>query len=88
MRRLLSAACATLAAASAVAMGAAGTGTGGGPASTPAGAASTPAEVQAAYRQQCARCMALTVAAVRAECLRQAERDLAQGLAALQKPRP
>ena len=48
------------------------------------GAASAPgpvADAQAEHRQQRARCLDLQVAAVRAECLRQADRDLARRLA-------
>jgi len=64
---------------------AASAGTGGGPAAsgTAAAASSSLASLHAAYQAQRARCLALPVAAVRAECLRQAERDLAHGLAAL-----
>lgn len=49
-------------------------------ASAGTGAASAPApqaDARAEHRQQRARCLALQVAAVRAECLRQADRDLA-----------
>ena len=81
---LLMAACAQLPVL-AMAADTASSGTGGGAA--PAPAAPTAAALQAAYQQQRGRCLALQVAAVRTECLRQAERDLASGMAALKKPR-
>lgn len=80
---LLMAACAPL---PVLAADAASTGTGGAASAAPAGAPTTAAALRAAHQQQRARCLALQVAAVRTECLRQAARDLADGLAAL-KPR-
>ena len=56
-------------------LAAASVGTGGG-----ASAPRQVADAQAEHRQQQARCLALQVAAVRTECLRQADRDLARRL--------
>ena len=59
-----------------VVLAAASVGTGAG-----ASAPGPVADAQAEHRQQRARCLALPVAAVRRECLRQADRDLARRLA-------
>lgn len=54
-------------------------------ASAPAAAASAVAAAHAEHQAQRARCMGLAVAAVRAECLRQADRDLATRLQQAQR---
>jgi len=63
-----------------VVLAAASVGTGGG-ASAPGPAPDPSAGARAEHQLQRARCQALQVAAVRAECLRQADRDLARRLA-------
>jgi hypothetical protein len=64
-----------------MALAAASAGTGGG-----ASAPGPVADAHAQHRQQRARCLDLQVAAVRAECLRQADRDLARRLAPAAHP--
>jgi|JI10StandDraft_1071094.scaffolds.fasta_scaffold114379_2 hypothetical protein len=54
---------------------------GAGRASAPGDPATAAAAALAAHRQQRAHCLSLRVAAVQAECLRQADRDLARRLA-------
>jgi hypothetical protein len=70
-----------------VVLAAASVGTGGG-ASAPGSTSGPPADAQAGHRLQRARCQALQVEAVRAECLRQADRDLAHRLNPAQPLRP
>lgn len=61
------------------------TGTGPGT-SNPSGRLATPAGVEAEHRRQRQLCAGQQVAAVRAECLRQADRTRAAALAALAVP--
>lgn len=56
------------------------------PAATPSTRPTTPADVQAEHRRQRQLCAGLQVAAVRAECLRQADRTRAAALATLAAP--
>ena len=70
-----------------VVLAAASVGTGGG-ASAPGVAPGSAADARAEHRQQRVRCQALRVNAVRTECLRQADRDLARRLGPAQPASP